>query len=297
MAKTLIFISDKSRVFFPYAQSEQVHIENVWNQNRRNKWKFLIRVLRKLHVVTGFFFDDWTKNIQSYSKIIIFDGCYDKLLMYYLNRKNSAARKYVFCWNARYRLVHVLGNTSYPIYSYSPEDCKNSGMQYMSTVYSSRVPIPQMHIQYDLVFLGMLKERGDQIADIYEWCVAHQYKPMFYVVGKERQYRALSLHSEQLNYDTYLAMISQSRAILDICNTGQDGMTMRVMESLFFHKKLITTNADIVNYDFYRAENIWVLDINHVNIPLDFLRKPYQEIPESILKGYDMESWVNKFDN
>lgn len=295
MAKTLVFISDKSRVFFPYAQSDKVHIENVWNENRRNKWKFLIRIIRKLHIVTGFFFDEWTKDIQNYSQIIIFDGCYDKLLMYYLNRKNPAAPKNVFCWNAKYRLVHVLSNTSYPVYSYSPRDCQVCEMQYMSTVYSKRVRLPQLPLRYDLVFLGMLKDRGDQIADVYDWCVEHGYNPEFYVVGKKAQYRNIPLKQKQLNYEEYLQMVSQSRAILDISNPGQDGLTMRVMEALFFHKKLITTNEDIVNYDFYRPENICVLNILNINIPEEFFKIDYIDIPEETLNGYDMDSWVDKF--
>lgn len=295
MAKTLVFISDKSRVFFPYAQSDKVHIENVWNENRRNKWKFLIRIIRKLHIVTGFFFDEWTKDIQNYSQIIIFDGCYDKLLMYYLNRKNPAAPKNVFCWNAKYRLVHVLSNTSYPTFSYSPNDCKECGMQYMSTVYSRNIPMTSLPVQYDLLFLGMLKDRGEQIADIYDWCISHRYKPMFYVVGKEEKYRKIVLEHEQLDYQQYLGLISQSRAILDVCNPGQDGLTMRVMESLFFHKKLITTNQDIFRYDFYKPENILILDGTCPNIPEDFFQTDYMEIDDSILEGYDMETWVDKF--
>ena len=43
-----------------------------------------------------------------------------------------------------------------------------------------------------------------------------------------------------------------SRCVLDSAQAGQLGLTIRVLEALGAKKKLITTNEDVVNYDFYR---------------------------------------------
>ena len=53
---------------------------------------------------------------------------------------------------------------------------------------------------------------------------------------------------------------SNSRCVLDSAQEGQMGLTIRVLEALGAKKKLITTNEDIVNYDFYNEENIYVYD-------------------------------------
>ena len=48
-----------------------------------------------------------------------------------------------------------------------------------------------------------------------------------------------------------------SRSIIEIEDIDQNGLTLRSLESIFFGKKLITDNRDIVNYDFYKKENIY----------------------------------------
>lgn len=294
MEKTLVFISDRSRMFFPYASNDKVHVENVWKADVKIKYKWIIKVIRKLHLPIGIFFEDWTSRVGDYSRIIIFDGCYDKLLMYYLNKYNKKANKFVFCWNAKYRLEHVFG-TPYKTYSYSPNDCKECGYEYMSTVYSRNVILPNNPLQYDIVFLGLLKGRGDQLDQLYKSFIEANIKPMFYVVGKEATYKTMELQQKQLNYREYLHLISKSKAILDICNPGQDGLTMRMMESLFFRKKLITNNQHVIHYDFYRPENIFVLDNENIDDLKEFMNTDYMDISRVIIDAYDMSSWVEKF--
>ena len=55
---------------------------------------------------------------------------------------------------------------------------------------------------------------------------------------------------------------------------------------------MITTNKDIVNYDFYHPQNILVVDENNIQIPEDFVTSSYVEIDETILSNYKIENWV-----
>ncbi|WP_066220666.1 hypothetical protein [Formosa haliotis] len=84
----------------------------------------------------------------------------------------------------------------------------------------------------------------------------------------------------------------ESSVVLDIQKEGQKGLSFRVFEAMGYHKKLITTNADIVNYDFYNPNNIYVLDVNQIDIPRTFFDTPYQEIPLNILYKYTLNGWV-----
>ena len=77
--------------------------------------------------------------------------------------------------------------------------------------------------------------------------------------------------------------IDESKALLDIHRTKQDGLSFRVFESLGKEKKLITTNKDIKNYDFYNEQNILIIDENF-EIPKSFFDSKYIPIPEMILK-------------
>ncbi|WP_461671168.1 hypothetical protein, partial [Mycobacterium tuberculosis] len=65
-------------------------------------------------------------------------------------------------------------------------------------------------------------------------------------------------------------MVDESKVILDIQHPNQTGLTMRTIEMIGMSKKIITTNQDIVNYDFYDSRNIAVIDRDNVNIPQYF---------------------------
>lgn len=88
--------------------------------------------------------------------------------------------------------------------------------------------------------------------------------------------------------------LCNAQVLLDINRKGQSGLTFRVFESIGLEKKLITTNADIKNYDFYNPNNILIIDENSPNIPSSFFNTEYEKIPEIIYKKYTLEQWINQ---
>ena len=293
MDKTLIFISDKNSYFFPYIQNDTIRVENIWSKKCKNKNSLFIRICRKLRLPIGIFFGDWKKDIRQYNKIIIFDGCYDKLLTYYLNNRVPKSLKYIFCWNGKQRIGHVL-EAEYPIYSYSPNDCAELRLKYQPTVYCKDVVFESEVLVYDVLFVGRIKGRQELLDKIYCKFTENNIKAMFYILGKENEI-GIPVHDKPLEYNAYLNFIVKSRVLLDVSSYGQDGLSMRVMEALFFKKKLITTNTDIVRYDFYRPENILILDENNWNVSKDFLYSEYVEVPEEIVEKYDITNWLTLF--
>lgn len=87
-------------------------------------------------------------------------------------------------------------------------------------------------------------------------------------------------------------LMKHSKIIVEIQRNDQVGLSFRIFEALGHHKKLITTNIDIVNYDFYNPQNILVIDENNIEIPEDFVNSPYIEVDETILSKYRVENWV-----
>ncbi|MBQ4820245.1 hypothetical protein [Aquimarina sp. MMG016] len=88
--------------------------------------------------------------------------------------------------------------------------------------------------------------------------------------------------------------ISQSNVLLDVHRENQAGLTFRVFESIGFSKKLITTNKDIITYDFYNPNNILVVDKDNIEIPKSFFETPYEQIPKEIYKRYTLSFWVDE---
>lgn len=90
-------------------------------------------------------------------------------------------------------------------------------------------------------------------------------------------------------------MMRESEILLDLHRNEQQGLSFRVFESLGLQKKLITTNKDIINYDFYNRQNIFVIeDIDNFSIPESFFQSAYFPIPGHILDKYLIENWVNE---
>lgn len=93
-----------------------------------------------------------------------------------------------------------------------------------------------------------------------------------------------------------LEYLRKSRIIIDIHKFGiQKGLTFRVFESLYLNKKLITTNTDIKNYDFYNSNNIIIISPEvPITIPDDFFTTPYEKIPDNIYKKYLYSNWIKE---
>ena len=97
---------------------------------------------------------------------------------------------------------------------------------------------------------------------------------------------------EQIDSNSVNLINQESKAIVDIQHPNQFGLTMRTIETIGSGKKLITTNKDIVNYDFYNPNNICVIDRENPVVPLDFLKSDYQQLSEQIIKKYTLKQWV-----
>lgn len=91
-------------------------------------------------------------------------------------------------------------------------------------------------------------------------------------------------------YEVY----SESQCIVDVENVGQHGLTMRTIEIIGLKKKLITTNKDIVNYDFYNENNILVIDREVPKVDFSFFEKPYINLPDDLYRKYSLSNWLTE---
>ena len=80
---------------------------------------------------------------------------------------------------------------------------------------------------------------------------------------------------------------------MDFVDPRQVGLSIRFFEGMYYKKKVITDNKMVKNYDFYHPNNIFVLENNYQDIH-DFLKTPYYEISEEIVKKYGFSGWIRK---
>ena len=96
-----------------------------------------------------------------------------------------------------------------------------------------------------------------------------------------------------LSKDVVQEVFFASHSILDIEHPGQRGATMRTFEAIGSHRKLITTNVALQDYDFYNPRNILIIDRHAPKLDGDFLNTSYEPLPEGIRSKYSIREWVH----
>lgn len=89
-------------------------------------------------------------------------------------------------------------------------------------------------------------------------------------------------------------VFARSFSILDIQHPRQSGLTMRTFEALGSSKKMVTTNPDIANYDFFDSRNICIIDRKKPEIPEDFFRSPYTPPDPAIYRRHSISGWLDE---
>jgi hypothetical protein len=100
-----------------------------------------------------------------------------------------------------------------------------------------------------------------------------------------------------LEHAEIIDIFKKSMSILDINHPKQFGLTMRTFECLGAKKKLITTNENIKNYDFYNENNILVIDRDNIDINESFFKSPYTELNLEIYEKYSITQWLKTIFN
>jgi hypothetical protein len=113
-------------------------------------------------------------------------------------------------------------------------------------------------------------------------------------IGGELKGNKKYLTFKSISAKDNLNNILMSNATLDIAHALQSGLTMRTIELLGLQKKIITTNADIVNYDFYHPNNVMIIDRELPVINLEFFTTNYVSIPNEIRLNYSISNWLKR---
>ncbi|MDR1743732.1 MAG: hypothetical protein LBR48_07950, partial [Dysgonamonadaceae bacterium] len=232
-------------------------------------------------------------------------------------------RLIIWIWNLHSpKLYTHLKNFGWEIWNWDKRQCEKLELNYSKTFMVCRyVPFEHhrhcvpcydtgSHLQSPVVsgntvfFFGDDKGRLPAILEIKKILDNCGIANDINVVG---QYKSTDDYKyvKPLPYPEILEKLQNCQAILDIPLSGQHGITQREMEALFFHKKLITTNAAVKERDYYHPDNIFVIDLtrhsresgNLLPTIAEFLQKPYVEIDREIIESYSIEAWLQRFRN
>lgn len=109
-----------------------------------------------------------------------------------------------------------------------------------------------------------------------------------------RKAKMQEFNTESLSMMQVSEIEAKSEIILDIQHPKQSGLTMRTIEMLGMQKKIITTNSEIMMYDFYNPNNICVIDRKNPVINKNFLTSEFAKTDDDIYEKYSLNYWVDE---
>lgn len=163
--------------------------------------------------------------------------------------------------------------------------------------------------KYDCCFIGTIHtDRYTLIKKIKNDLESRGLNTFFYMYIPAKQlyyfrkifnssFRRTSLdnfHFSPISSQEIRKTILSSRSVLDIQHPNQNGLTMRTIEMLGMRKKLITTNYNVKEYDFFNEKNIVLIDRSTPVIEDSFFENKYVTLDGSIYNNYSLEFWIKE---
>ena len=303
--KYLLLVSDKDSHFFYCLKNANFY--SLYNIYR--KMSIFDRVRRKIMILIGMdiqtFYDTWKNDNNSYTKIIIEDGTLDDRIILYLRRKFPNAQLIYWFRNSfgavdygKSRDLHFRhASMCDKVISFDKKDALLYGYEYMENAYARDDSLLPTELKFDMIYLGSEKNRLESILKVVNYTNSLGWNNYIYIFSKNHKDNKFT-HKSFLPYKDYLKIMNQSKVILDIVDISyQNGYSLRIFESLFYKKKLITNMKIIRKEPFYHPNNIYIIDLNDVNSYEglnNFMQLPFFPISESILDSFDFKNWIKR---
>ena len=232
-----------------------------------------------------------------------------------LKESQSNAKWFLYQWDSLQNFPYIKRMHKYfdKCYSFDKSDCnRNDSLHFLPLFYSSEyeriAALNNRDYKYDFCFVGtahpkkykFIKKMSQQLKTVYPKQFIYFYFPSkivyFYRKFANRELKNAKInefHYTPLNSEEMTDIYINSRCVLDSPQDGQLGLTIRVIEAMGAKKKLITTNEDVVNYDFYKPENIYVYK-DKIDLNCTFFKKNYKDIDKEVYEKYSLKSWLKE---
>lgn len=259
-------------------------------------------------------------NNQRYFFDAVKEKCYDYIVVivgrslnikdfgtFLRGQKNSKKILYLFDDVIRVKEFRDIAAFFDVIYSFDRADCKNYGFRLLPLFYCDIYKYAGQNKNIDFSCIGGLHSDREQFVkkiisqypkDRWNWEIILVASSKFsimkeYILGKRTNIPDF-IRYQRIPLISAADIMLRSKCTIDMPYPSQKGLTLRTIESLGANTKLITTNRDVVKYDFYDSNNILVVDMStNVIIPNEFVSSPYKPLSSSIINKYSLNTWIH----
>ena len=255
-------------------------------------------ILRKIMTHYGLWcekiwFSKWKKGLDCYDVIIVFDSLHTSNLLKYIH-SHSNVRIIYWHWNPvkTENEKNIIRETQgwCEHWTFNPDDALKYKMKLNNQFFFFQEETCSVK-ERKAFFVGADKGRYQQLVFIANQLKEHNIVPDFHVVDSESI--GQFYQKEYMDYDEVIPALRNTKIVVEIVQTGQNGLTVRALEAMFFGAKLITNNQKIKECSFYKKENVYIIQ-EEENIG-EFLSTPFKSIEREKLYPYSAEGWLNNF--
>ena len=97
------------------------------------------------------------------------------------------------------------------------------------------------------------------------------------------------------DYHYNLLELMSAHTVFDINPSYNSGLSFRFFEAMYYQTKIITTNKNVKEYDFYNSNNILIYNDDTTQEQINaFLKLPFVKMNDSVIEKYRVDNWIKK---
>ncbi|MBR3132335.1 hypothetical protein IKG33_02925 [Candidatus Saccharibacteria bacterium] len=250
------------------------------------------KIMKKLKIsfLEPIFYGEWKKELEKCDAVILFDNDYEYVdkIVHYMKKKNQNLKIIFWYWNplSFFHGKIVKNKNIDEVWTYNVFDARKYGLKYNTQFYRLLIPAENCcEIKNDMIFLGLDKGREAILQRIKKAATSQGLSCDFHVVKSKK---------DIVSYLDYIKSVIHANCVVDLVSSQDCGLTRRPLEALFYGKKLVTNYEDIVNYDFYNKNNVFLIGHDDINELAEFMKKPYKSMDKNMIQFYSYDSWLER---
>ena len=268
-----------------------------------NYFKYIALFLEKKHLNNII-----VKMKSSYDIVFLIRGeIITEAFMENIKKRFPTAKYVMYQWDSQRNNSNFLKLIKYfdKVTTFDKIDAINLGLDYLPLFYIDdyvNINLDKERV-YDLVFFGsyhgdrlnvlkgIIKEANRIKIAMHSFLYIPKVKLLRLLVFRKISFSDIQyLSTKKITSAEILHFYKKTKAVLDIESSGQNGLTIRTFEVLSAGLKLITTNTNIKDEDFFNSNRIDVIDRKQILLNLDFFSI---NIKQFNMQKYSLENWLD----
>ncbi|OUP58045.1 hypothetical protein B5F14_08285 [Faecalitalea cylindroides] len=274
---------DDIRIYAPYIGLGNIFSRKLLSYIFKYDLKILKRLFRNRSIL---------KDPDNF--IIVFDSRMSTDFLEWIMINKPLAKLVFWYWNPIRKTIPLEDIPQrYDVWSYSMYESNKYNIKFHEQFFLKSDYKKSIKNDNSVFFIGKDKGRLQDIIKIEKYLDKHKIITNFIYIANRRTLvnRDNRVRNKSIPYDRVQKFCSECDTIFDYCADNKDGLSLRPLEALYYHKKIITNNLSILKASFYDPNWIFVIGYDSLENIVDFCNKNYDNIDFKTVDNYSFEQW------